>query len=183
MIPTSQKKPEEIIMNIRKLKNIIIVAVLSSVCVLSQTTIAAGSLAVSKEVSINAAPDTVWKMIGGFNDFDMWHPVVVNLESEGEGMKSGDVRVLVLGNGAKITEKLVVHSDSKKTYTYSITESPLPVMDYVSTITVSEADSGMSIVEWKSTFNANNASDEKAIETMAGVYDAGLNNIVKHFNQ
>jgi polyketide cyclase/dehydrase/lipid transport protein len=165
-----------------KLKNIIIVAVLSSICALSQTTVAAGSLAVTKEVSINAAPDTVWKMVGGFNDLDMWHPVVVNSKLQGEGMKPGDTRVLTLGNGAKITEKLVVHSDAKKTYTYAITESPLPVMDYVSTITVSESEGGMSKVEWKSTFNANNAPDDKAIEAIAGVYDAGLNNLVKYFN-
>lgn len=166
-----------------KLKNIMIVAVLSSICVLSQTTVAAGKLSVSKEVSINAAPDTVWKMVGGFNELDMWHPVVVNSILNGEGMKAGDIRVLTLGNGAKITEKLVAHSDSKKTYTYAITESPLPVMDYVSTITVSGSEAGKSIVEWKSTFNANNAPDEKAVETIAGVYDAGLNNLVKHFNQ
>jgi polyketide cyclase/dehydrase/lipid transport protein len=170
-------------MNINKLKSIIIIAVLSSVCVLSQTSVAAGSLAVTKEVSINAAPDTVWKMVGGFNELDMWHPVVVNSQLQGKGVKVGDIRILTLGNGAKITEKLVVHSDAKKTYTYAITESPLPVMDYVSTISVFEAEDGMSKVEWKSTFNANDAPDDKAVETIAGIYDAGLNNLVKHFNQ
>lgn len=159
------------------------ITVLSSLCVLSQTAVSAGNLSVTKEVSLNAAPDTVWKMIGEFNALDVWHPVVIDSQLKGEGMKPGDVRVLSLGNGAKITEKLVVHSDAKKTYTYAITESPLPVMDYVSTITVTESDGGMSNVEWKSTFNANNAPDETAIETIAGIYDAGLNNLAKHFNQ
>lgn len=170
-------------MNICKLKSILLIAVFSSLSVLSQTAFSAGNLSVTKEVSLNAAPDTVWKMVGGFNELDMWHPVVVNSQLDGEGMKPGDIRVLTLGNGAKITEKLVVHSNSKKTYTYAITESPLPVMDYVSTITVTKGDDGKSIVEWKSTFNANNAPDEKAVETIAGVYDAGLNNLAKHFNQ
>jgi polyketide cyclase/dehydrase/lipid transport protein len=170
-------------MTIYKLKKILMMTVLSSLCVISQTALSAGNLSVMKEVNLNAAPDTVWKMVGGFNELDMWHPVVVNSQLQGEGMKSGDVRVLTLGNGAKITEKLVAHSDTKMAYTYAITESPLPVMDYVSTITVTKADDGKSTVEWKSTFNANNAPDEKAIETIAGVYDAGLNNLAKHFNQ
>ncbi len=170
-------------MNINKIKNIIIVAVFSSICVLSQTTIAAGKLNVTKEVSINAAPDTVWKMVGGFNELDVWHPVVVNSQLlQGKGLKPGSIRVLTLGDGAKIKEKLVVRSDSKKTYTYAIIESPLPVKDYVSTITVTKVGDGKSKVEWKSTFNANNAADDKAIETIAGVYDAGLNNLIKDFN-
>ena len=170
-------------MTMNKLKNIFTIALLASICVLSQSTVAAGNLTVTKEVSLNASPETVWKLVGGFNDMDVWHPVVVASKLSGAGMKSGDVRVLSLGNGAKITEKLVVHSDAKRTYTYAITESPLPVMDYVSTITVSGAEDGMSKVEWKSSFIANQAADEKAVATIAGIYDAGLGNLEKHFNQ
>lgn len=171
-------------MNLSALKRTIIVAVFSSLFIFSQAAVSAGKLSVMKDVELNAAPATVWKMIGGFNNLDVWHPVVVGSAlKQGEGMKPGDVRVLTLGNGATITEKLVAHSDSKKMYTYAITESPLPVMDYVSTVTVSEANDGKSKVEWKATFNSNNAPDEKAVETMAGIYDAGLGNLVKHFNQ
>jgi polyketide cyclase/dehydrase/lipid transport protein len=171
-------------MNINRFKAVFMVITLSFLCGLSQTAMSVGNLTVTKEVSLKASPATVWKMIGGFNALDVWHPVVVDSQLEvGEGIKPGDIRILSLGNGAEITEKLVVYSDVKKTYTYAITESPLPVMDYVSTISVSESESGMSKVEWSSTFNANNAPDEKAIETIAGVYDAGLSNLAKHFNQ
>lgn len=166
-----------------KLKKGLSVAIVSAACLLTQTAFAAGSLTVKKEAEINAAPDTVWKMIGGFNELDVWHPVVVNSTLQGDGLKAGDIRVLTLGNGAKITEKLVVHSDNKKTYTYAITDSPLPVQNYVSTISVITKNDGASVVEWKSTFNAKDAPNDKAIETIAGVYDAGLNNLVKHFNQ
>jgi len=171
-------------MNLKKIKAILVVVVLSSLCVLPQTALSIGNLSVSKEVFLNASPTTVWKMVGGFNGLDVWHPVVVDSQLEsGEGIKPGDTRVLSLADGAKITEKLVVYSDVKKTYTYAITASPLPVIDYVSTITVSKSDAGMSKVEWTSTFNANNATDAKALEVITGVYDAGLNNLAKHFNQ
>ncbi len=166
-----------------KIKSLLMVVTFSSLCAISQVSLSVGNLSVTKEVSLNASPNTVWKMIGGFNELDVWHPVVVDsILKSGDGIKPGDIRVLSLGNGAKITEKLVVYSDARKTYTYAITESPLPVMDYVSTISVTESDSGMSKVEWSSTFNANNAADEKAIEAITGVYDAGLSNLAKHFN-
>jgi len=160
------------------------VVAFSSLCLLSQMAMSVGKLSVTKEISLNASPVTVWKMIGGFNELDVWHPVVVGSQLEvGEGEKPGDIRILSLDNGAKITEKLVVYSDTNKTYTYAITASPLPVADYVSTISVTQSDSGMSKVKWTSTFNASNAPDEKAVETITGIYDAGLRNLAKHFNQ
>lgn len=157
---------------------------LSTLSVLSTPSFSAGNLNVSKEVSVNASIKTVWKMVGGFNALDVWHPVVIDSTlKSGAGSEPGDIRLLTLGNGATITEKLILLDDAKKTYTYAITESPLPVMDYVSTITVSESPEGMAKIEWASTFNANNAPDMKAVEAITGVYEAGLNNLVKHFNQ
>ena len=166
------------------IKAIFMATIISSLCALSQVVMSVGSLSVTKEINLKASATTVWKMIGGFNELDVWHPVVVDSQLEsGEGIRPGDIRVLSLANGEKITEKLVVYSDVKKTYTYAITESTLPVMDYVSTISVTDSGSGMSKVEWSSTFNASHATDEKAIETINSVYDAGLKNLAKHFNQ
>jgi len=143
---------------------------------------AAGDLSVSKQIVINASPSTTWKMIGDFNHLDVWHPVVVNSEiTAGGGDAVGSVRKLTLGNGANITEKLLSHSDSKNSYSYAITESPLPVDGYVSVIEVSEAEDGKSVVKWSSSFDAKNATDKEATDTIAGVYDAGLNSIKKHF--
>lgn len=144
----------------------------------------AGNLTVSKEVTVNASPETTWKMIGDFNHLDVWHPVVVASQlKQGDSQSTGAVRLLTLGNGATITEKLVSNNNASRTYTYAITESPLPVADYVSTITVSEAEGGKATVIWSSSFDANGASDEEAENTISGIYDAGLNNLNKHFNQ
>ncbi|RKZ94957.1 MAG: SRPBCC family protein [Gammaproteobacteria bacterium] len=144
----------------------------------------AGHLTVSKEVTVNASPETTWKMIGDFNHLDVWHPVVVESQlKQGDSQSAGAVRLLTLGNGATITEKLVSNNNALRTYTYAITESPLPVSDYVSTITVSAAEGGKSTVTWSSSFDANGASDEEAESTISGIYDAGLNNLDKYFNQ
>lgn len=145
----------------------------------------AGDLTVSKRVTVNASPATTWKMIGDFNHLDVWHPVVIDSKlTSGNSQKAGAMRLLTLGNGANIAEKLVSNDNASRSYTYAITKSPLPVADYVSTITVLAAADGKSIVIWDSSFNAaSGASDEEAINTIAGIYDAGLNNLDKHFNK
>ena len=170
-------------MNVPYFRCFLMVLIVSGLSVFSLKSVSAGRLFVTEDIELNASVNTVWKLIGGFNNLDVWHPVVVDSEMHGKGIKPGDIRILTLGNGTKITEKLIALSDTKKTYTYTMTDSPLPVMDYVSTISVSKTKSGKSRVEWKSTFNAINAPEAKAIETIAGVYIAGLNNLAKHFNQ
>lgn len=143
----------------------------------------AGGLTVSKNVTVNASPETTWKMVGDFNHLDVWHPVVVASQlTQGDSQAVGAMRLLTLGNGATITEKLVANDNAHKSYTYAITESPLPVSDYVSTISISAGEKGKTIVTWSSSFDANGATDEEAINTIAGIYDAGLNNLDKHFN-
>jgi len=46
------------------------------------------------------------------------------------------VRVLTTKDGAKITERLDRYQPKIFSYTYRITDSPLPVTDYVSTLQV-----------------------------------------------
>lgn len=157
--------------------NTIIKTTLSAALLATAMTSAAGNLNVSKEVTVNASPDTTWKMIGDFNHLDVWHPVVVN------SAMTNDVRLLTLGNGATITEQQVSRNNAKRSYTYAITKSPLPVAGYVSTISVSAAADGKSTVRWTSSFDANGTTDEEAVNTIAGIYDAGLNSLDKHFNQ
>ncbi|MFT7413506.1 MAG: mxaD protein [Methylophagaceae bacterium] len=111
---------------------------------------------------------------------DDWHPVVVS--SQLTHGKNNDMRLLTLGNGATITEKQVSRNDTERSYTYAIIASALPVADYVSTISVAAAD-GKSTVTWRSSFDAKGASDEEAVNAITGIYDAGLNNLNKHFNK
>lgn len=161
-----------------------ILKVMLSTCALIFTSpVFADNLNVSKETTVNASPDTTWKMISDFNHLDVWHPVVVDSKLIGDKTGTGAVRKLTLGNGATITEKLLSHNDKSRSYSYAILESPLPVENYDSTISVTPAEDGKARVKWTSRFNARGASDEEAIKTITGIYEAGLNNLNKHFNQ
>lgn len=143
--------------------------------------LANGTLKVEKSIEVHASPATVWKMIGHYNHLDVWHPAVVASDLTGSGSEPGDVRVLTLGDGATITEKLVAYSETDRNYTYAIQESPLPVEGYVSTLAVSPAESGGSVVKWVSSFDAKGAPSEEAVEVISGIYDAGLGKLAAHF--
>ena len=162
----------------------IIKTTVSVVLLTSAMTSFAGDLTVSKNVTVNASPETTWKMIGDFNHLDVWHPVVVDSQlTQGNSQAAGAIRLLTLGNGATITEKLVSNNNALRSYTYAIMASPLPVADYVSTITVSLAADGKSTVTWNSSFDAKGAADEEAIGAISGIYDAGLSSLESHFNK
>ncbi|MBU0601524.1 MAG: SRPBCC family protein [Gammaproteobacteria bacterium] len=141
------------------------------------TCLAAGAISLEREVTVDTTPDTVWKLVGNFNALDVWHPAVVSSTMKGAGTKAGATRVLTLGNGALIKEKLTAYSSTKHSYTYAITESPLPVKNYSSTISLSPAGEGKTLVKWQATFDANGASDDEATKVMQGVYDGGLTRV------
>lgn len=146
----------------------------ASLLLLAGSAIAAGSLSVSREVTVDVAPDTAWKLVGNFDGLDVWHPAIKTSTQQGSGTRAGSTRVLTLGDGAKVDEKLVSYSATKRSYTYAITKSPLPVKNYVATISVTAGADGKSVVKWASTFDAAGAPDAKATEVIGGVYDGGL---------
>ena len=87
---------------------------------------------VKQSVRLPAPVTEVWKTIGGFNALPDWHPMV----KKSELAKGGQERKLTLPGGATIVEKLESKDDKSYRYSYSITDSPLPVADYHSTIEV-----------------------------------------------
>jgi uncharacterized protein YndB with AHSA1/START domain len=143
---------------------------------------AAGVLSVKEKVELSAPPDKVWQLIKDFDGWQNWHPVVASTEiTSGKGNTHGTVRVLTTKDGAKITEKLIHYQPKALSYTYQITDSPLPVTDYVSTIQVKPAKGG-SVVGWTSHFKAKEGTDDaEAIKTIRGIYRAGLDNLKAKF--
>ena len=139
----------------------------------------AGPLSVTKEMTIDSAPATVWKLVGDFNALDIWHPAVAKSTASGSGV--GAKRVLTLGNGATIDETQTARG--KHSYSYKITKSPLPVKNYKSTIALKPAGEGKTLMTWSSTFEADGAPDDKATETIAGIYDAGLAKVAGNFKK
>ena len=132
---------------------------------------------VDMKTGLNVAPDEVWKLIGGFNALPDWHPAIEKSELEEEG----SMRRLSLAGGGTIVEKLVKLDDKERIYSYSIIDSPLPVTNYEATIRVKDDGEGNTTVEWSSEFEAEGAAENEAMDVIAGIYQAGFDNLKKMF--
>jgi mxaD protein len=154
-----------------------------SLSIATSSALADGQLSASREIVVDRAPTTVWKLLGEFNALDIWLPPVQASTFSGDASKPGAIRVLDLGNRTTVTEELVAYSDTERAYSYKFLESPLPVKNYVATLQVRAAPGGKSQIQWRSTFEAAGVSDEKAREAILGIYDAGLTKIAVIFGQ
>jgi len=131
----------------------------------------AAALEVSQSVEVQAPPEQVWALIGGFCSIAKWHPVVKQCsESQDDGAA---LRRLTTTDGAVLVEKRVQYSDEGMSYTYTIVDSPLPVAGYTSTLAVMGMGDG-SMITWSGEFAAKGAPDEQAKDVIAGIYEAGL---------
>ena len=134
---------------------------------------------VSLSSNYPVSPETIWKMIGGFNSLPDWHPAVAKCDIETKGNTT--LRRLHLVGGGTILEKLEKSDQDGQSYSYSIVESPLPVADYQATIKVTEAEGGGSTIEWSSEFEAKGAPEGDVAKAVEGIYRAGFDNLRKMF--
>ena len=133
-------------------------------------------ISVSAHIPISA--EKVWDIVGHFNALPDWHPNIEKSELE----QGGTVRRLTLVGGGTMVERLERIDDSAQLYRYSITESPLPVTNYVAELHVKPDDDGTGCtVEWSSEFDPKGASAKDAMEVVQGIYQAGFDNLKKLF--
>lgn len=110
----------------------------------------------------------LWQIIGDPAAIAAWHPVL------DRSPRDGDVRTCVLKDGAVIHERIEEVNQADLFYRYAMIDSPLPVRNYRSTIRVREVGASRCRVEWSSTFDAPPEAAAQMIETIRGIYDAGL---------
>jgi hypothetical protein len=121
-----------------------------------------------------ASVDTVWTKIGDFCGLDKWHPAIEKCVLSADGK----IRTLSLKGGGTIVEKLEKRDDAAHSYSYSIIDGPLPVANYMSTLAVAAEGTG-STITWSGKYDAKGASDADAKKVIDGVYQAGLDALVK----
>jgi hypothetical protein len=137
---------------------------------------AAQAITVHRSVTVEGIPRLVWLDIGGFCDIENWHPAV----AECTDSRAGGVlqRTLSLQGGGTIVENQTDHEGLS--YSYEIVESPLPVRNYHSTIKVSGSGNETTI-EWSGWFDADGATNAEAAAVIAGIYEAGLDQIAADY--
>ena len=132
--------------------------------------------AVNTSQHFDVDADQIWKVIGNFQTLHDWHPMV----SKSESKEGGTVRQLTLPDGSSVTETLKDHDDKARSYTYAITQSAMPISNYVATIKVTPEKGGGCTVDWSSDFEAH-ASESDLVKGMEQLYRSGFDNLRKMF--
>jgi hypothetical protein len=138
------------------------------------TAIPASAIESSIKGTSAASADAVWTKIGDFCGISKWHPAIEKCVLSADGK----MRTLSLKGGGTVVEKLEKRDDAGHSYSYSIIDGPLPVANYMSTISVAKDGAG-SVVTWSGKYDAKGASDADSKKTMDGVYQAGVDVLVK----
>jgi hypothetical protein len=135
---------------------------------------AAEAIEVKKRREAPGKPADVWAVVGDFCAIKDWHPSVAKCEQVEE---DGDTyRILTLGDGGKIKEKLTDMDDTG--YSYEIVEGPLPVKNYSATLKVGEVDEPDRVeIEWEAKFDADGVEDAEAKKIIVGIFNDGVSGI------
>jgi len=133
----------------------------------------------SAVIEIPVSAEQVWQLVGGFNSLPDWLPFIAKSEpSEG-----GRVRHLQTADGAQIVERLQQFDEAERTYSYSISESPFPVSEYLATLKIEALTGGTARVTWSGVFTpVAGVTDATVEELFAGVYSGGLEALRGNFS-
>lgn len=132
--------------------------------------------------TIPAPAARVWEVAGDFGRIAEWVPALASseLKDGATGSQVGDVRQCQLDGGPSLNETQTARSDTDRTYTYAIPESPLPMKNYESTIQLHEQGE-QTVLEWSSTFDADPGAEEEVKGMISGVYQAGIASLRQRF--
>jgi hypothetical protein len=131
----------------------------------------------SASLRLPVAADTVWQLVGGFLSLPDWLPFI----AASEPAEGGRLRKLTTDDGAVIVERLQTYDNQARTYSYSITEGPFPVTDYLATLQVEAVGDSETQVTWSGSFTPNGISDAEAHELFQGIYEGGLEALKGNF--
>jgi len=139
---------------------------------------------VTEEITINASPDAVWKVIGDFAGIANWHPAVEKSEAT-KGNEIGSVRTLSIKGGGKMIEEIEGYdADNKVIKIRAQDGGAVPATNFSMMMAVTAEGSG-SKVTWRGAFYrayTNNdpppdQNDEAAVKAVTGVFKSGLENL------
>lgn len=132
--------------------------------------------------TIPAPVAEVWAVVGEFGKIAEWLPPLSDsgLLHGATGNKVGDLRQCTIDGGPTLTESQTARSDTDHSYSYEITDGPLPLKNYRSTISLSAAGD-QTLLQWSSTFDPDPGEEDNLTGMIEGVYQAGIDHVKQRF--
>lgn len=139
---------------------------------------------VTEEITINASPDAVWKVVGDFAGIANWHPAVEKGEAT-KGNEVGSVRTLAIKGGGKMVEEIEGYdAENKVIKIRALDGGAVPATNFSMMIAVTPEGSGTKVT-WRGAFYrayTNNdpppdQNDEAAVKAVTAVFKSGLDSL------
>ncbi len=125
---------------------------------------------VTKVVDVRA--QDAWNAIRSIGGLDRWFPVIAKCSVQGQGV--GARRVCELANGVTLFEKVEQIDDAGRVFKYSITDSPLPIRNYLGTVKVHDAGGGKSEITWSAKFDVADDHRDEMVGMLSGAFADGI---------
>ena len=175
----------------KKLNNLLLGAV---ACLAATTAVDVAAHSASRQkvvvsTPVHASAAQVWALVGDFNHWERWLPMVSATRNAGDGISSEAPRTLVLKpGGSEIVESLDAIDPAAMTLKYRIRKvdvDAFPVNTYSATISVKPVGATESIVEWRGAYFRADQNfdppekygDDAATAAVTALYNAGLANL------
>ncbi|HJZ61049.1 MAG TPA: SRPBCC family protein [Miltoncostaeaceae bacterium] len=128
------------------------------------------------QVAVDA--DTLWRAIGSFQGIGEWHPMLDQVEGDGE--EPGAIRRAIGKDGSEQVECLYEVDPVQRFYRYTIVSRALQVRDYIAELQVQPKDDGTSTVSWTSDFETTGDQDE-TVGMIQGFLEAGVQSLAERY--
>ena len=131
---------------------------------------------ISASKRINMPAEKVWNLVSDWNKLNQFVPKVVDrTEVSGKGIDAD--WTIYLKNGKLVKETMTVFSDKKMLMSYKMTETPMPLKDYLATIQVSPIDGQNCEVVFATNFKVEEENRINLLSTFKAFQDTYLLNI------
>jgi uncharacterized protein YndB with AHSA1/START domain len=118
---------------------------------------------------VSRSAEKTWSLVGDPGKLAVWHPAIAQSPCSPDGKS----RVCTLADGGEVSEEILHVDAARRSYTYRIVQSPLPLEGYVSTLSVEPADGGCRVT-WTSEFEPAGIPAGELEGMIRGLYEAGL---------
>ncbi len=133
---------------------------------------------------ISAPVADVWQVAGDYAGIYDWHPAVktTKIEAGPASDQVGSIRHCTLENGAQLLETQTARSEAEHTYSYAITESPMPMKNHEGIVSLRPVTDGdETFIEWSATFDPEPGAETELPVMMREVIAAGLASLKTRF--
>lgn len=134
---------------------------------------------------IPARIDRVWAVVRDFNAMPSWHPLIAEsrIETGAPSDQIGCVRNFSTTDGGRIRERLLSLSDQEHSFSYSILDSDLRLLDYKAGLSLERiTDGDATFGRWRATFRTPPGMEEELSRLVADeVFQAGFEALKSRF--